>query len=382
MPQAMDTDHLNLRRAMARRQTLARAAGFTLVELLVVIAIIALVISILVPTLASARQGARQALNISNQKNLTTATINYGSDFRDKIASFTWKANKIYHLTQGISPNGTFFTTPELETTDLLATTLQALDIIRRRSQPENPQVTTTVNNWIPHPTYSHLVLIDFLAARLPEPMLLNPNDRFRIDLAEGLRSAPNPRSFCEALPASNGGMRSLWPYSSSYQSVPASYIPDRESTDGGFLRQAGDQIYYLYNEGTGPIESRKYALGNRYLHEVLAPAQKVLLMEDVARSQGKSDYPFLHPHAVITLACFDGQVRTLKMIDANSGGYTLPNGQLQRAALNYNAETRWGYPFWPDASLTTDLNGGIRWTYRNLRGYDFGTPEPGSEPF
>jgi len=58
--------------------------AFTLIELLVVIAIIAILAAILFPVFAQAKQAAKGAASISNNKQITLATIMYAGDFDDR----------------------------------------------------------------------------------------------------------------------------------------------------------------------------------------------------------------------------------------------------------------------------------------------------------
>ncbi len=62
----------------------ARNSGFTLIELLVVIAIVAILAAILFPVFAQAREKARAISCLSNQKQLTMATIMYLQDWDER----------------------------------------------------------------------------------------------------------------------------------------------------------------------------------------------------------------------------------------------------------------------------------------------------------
>jgi prepilin-type N-terminal cleavage/methylation domain-containing protein len=59
--------------------------AFTLIELLVVIAIIAILAAILFPVFAQAKESAKKAANLSNYKQLGTATLVYATDTEDKL---------------------------------------------------------------------------------------------------------------------------------------------------------------------------------------------------------------------------------------------------------------------------------------------------------
>ena len=76
-----------------RRRRSARRA-FTLIELLVVVAIIALLISILLPALSHAKEQARIANCLANERSIGQAAVSYIMDNRDLVFAFPWN----YHV--------------------------------------------------------------------------------------------------------------------------------------------------------------------------------------------------------------------------------------------------------------------------------------------
>jgi len=76
------------------RNSHSRRSAFTLIELLVVIAIIAILAAILFPVFAQARAKARQAVCISNLKQLGLANMMYAQDYDEQYAGgWTYAAN-------------------------------------------------------------------------------------------------------------------------------------------------------------------------------------------------------------------------------------------------------------------------------------------------
>ena len=84
-------------------QSLALRPGFTLIELLVVIAIIALLVSILLPSLAGAREQAKQAKCLSNLKQIGHAQAQYFLECNDW---FPYEKNNSLSQTHGLYYGG------------------------------------------------------------------------------------------------------------------------------------------------------------------------------------------------------------------------------------------------------------------------------------
>jgi len=343
----------------------SRPPAFTLIELLVVIAIIALLVAILLPGLAEARRTARQISNLVNLKSIETANESFSSTNRNLNTTFTWKGKKRPPVEENVG-------VPE---DDFEAAKLQAWWNIKRRS-PLGPGSGMGAVDlgwtaaWIPQPTYTHVALFDFLSSRLPDPSLVSPLDRFRLQMHD------NPLEWAERISqdsASFDGMRPIWPISSSYQYAPSSYTPDRGRATVGIF-QVDSQITYTI------LGQANLKLG-RLRSDVLFPAQKVSVHEDVDRFSTKIPLFYTHPAAKITCSMYDGSARSIANRDMNAGGYWIQNpgaiANLTPALITYDSRTAWDYPLWQGSGSAIVQPGKCRWTAKGLRGIDIGGPQP-----
>jgi prepilin-type N-terminal cleavage/methylation domain-containing protein len=337
----------------------ARLGGFTLIELLVVIAIIAVLISLLLPALGQARRAARRTQCNTQLQQMGVGTASYAIDNRDYIWNYSWRIKDALRSQY-----------PDLRTvtTDMDAQRSQYVDTFRRLTDRPMDRDTTL----LPQILYGHLVLFDYLASRLPEPIYTCPSDRVRLTWARDIdgyingSAAPYPSSVGIPIPAGNRNIR--WAYSSSYEVTISAF--DGLQTSAG----SGEVTYRLRNLPSNHFifsATTIWKLRQQRLTSVAYPSHKVFLHEGHSRHGRKETY-YASAAAKSNLLFFDGS-SAYKGTDQANPGWD-PWAPASGSGFRYTyAPDAWEAP---QSTPGEQVYGYYRYTRGGLRGIDLGGRE------
>lgn len=340
------------RNALTRRTPRA----FTLIELAVVNVVIVAVLALLQPAVGKARGSSRDITSQQNMALLGRGGMLYAGDNEGQVHSL----NPSISAGQG-----------------------QAIEIISRLTGRTvggtSQDALLRLNSIIPHRRYQHLVLMAYFDLPLPLASSASPFDRNLLQWQQDpfasqqatvpYAAGPAPAGYDQSSNWPNQDVRQLWPYASSYQTVPAAWNPNNNDGARKTWNPVAETPHLFSSTFTASTGQQ------RFYSEVRFPSQKVFQFEEFDRVSDPNGLWFAYPNARCNLLFFDGSVRNLATSEANPGwNPAAPAAPWEQRYVPLDT-----FPYYADGfGLNQTLPMRYRWTRQGLGGLDYGLRELG----
>lgn len=339
--------------------------GFTIYELLAVFVVVVLLIGIFMPAIG--RKGC--SVNVvaqANLRSLNTGAANYAGDVDGRIFHFGWEKGQTYIGFERAGQINVPETNEESFAFQVQNILMRGTGRIKGESRIEVPKSINVSHR------YSHLVLLDYLTDRQPEPIAASPTDKNLNEWQEHplwYLGKDSDVPYGKGMPKEAGydtdpmwldhSVKQLWAFGSSYQVVPHAWVDD---VDPQYTPSAESPHHLVMGESEKTV-------GKRNMTEVKYPSQKVFMYEEFDRFTSKKGIYAAYPDAMINMAFFDGSVRQMKVGDAHSAfDEGNPDGVWEQSYVPLDT-----FPH-PLGGLgdRTKLDLRFRWTKGGLSGIDY----------
>tara|TARA_R110000868_G_scaffold241497_3_gene496837 strand:- start:593413 stop:594465 length:1053 start_codon:yes stop_codon:yes gene_type:complete len=337
--------------------------GFTVYELFAVIGVCILMIVIVLPLMSQPTcTNSRSVVAQANLRSLNTGATNFAADHDDQLFALSW-TRRVDRTSRGLTEEELFTNPVGYEAQNILQ---------RATGRISGNSAFATAPEMLLRTRYSHLVLLDYLTDRQPEPIAASPFDKNLINWQEnplGYLDAESDVPYGKGMPKEAGydmdsmwvedSVKQLWAFGSSYQVVAHAWVDD---VDPQYTPSAESPHHMVKGESEEP-------LGGRKMSEVKFPSQKVFMYEEFDRFSDPKGIYAAYPEAKVNLAFFDGSVRQEETSDA-------------RSAYDKENRTRvWEQRYVPLDTFPVPMGGlgelkkwdlRFRWTKGGLSGIDY----------
>lgn len=343
--------------------------AFGLADLAASVVVTGVLVAIAFAGLGEQRRQARLGEDLASLKLHGAATSAYAADYDGAIWALTWEPGETYMI---LNLDGEL--EPIVGNNELDAKANQAVHLIRTLDDRIGEQGMPLIANWVPTVLYSHLPLVDYLAADPLARWSRSAADEARLQWRDDPIGKFDQGHWLPLQPDPTPQNR-RWPYSAGFQPVPAIWDVNQSELGNEFIgrrcQQGGTHRSWTVPGGVD--------LGQRTLADVAYAANKVHVYDTIQRHFGPKQHYFGvidgfendRPLARIPLLMFDGSASVRASAEANPGWR--PNTPTFPCMTYYYDPVAWE-PRMPSVDSDRAFSHGLyRWTRAGLKGIDFG---------